>query len=184
MNNRIKPNDDLENSVNPVLVICGLECEPRIRQSVAPHLDFEMQMVMAHNKEKLLAALAANRPALCVSEYFVSCEPVPAWSDDIDAQWNIVMKGLSSAMGMGSVPIQQIFEELKEASPQTISVVACHNKGYNLANDKLAELKIHPEIIKVMGFINGFVNMRYLAKLFAKAFAGRQWHGTIGGKTE
>lgn len=94
------------------------------------------------------------------------------------------MKGLSSAMGIGSVPIQQIFGELKQASPKTRYVVACHNKGFNLANDKIAELRSPPEIIKVMGFINGFVNMRYLAKLFTKTLAERQWHGTIGGKTE
>jgi len=184
MKNRSNLYDDPENNVKPILVICGLECEPRICQSVVPHLDFEMEMIMAHNKEKLLAALATNKPALCVSEYFVSCGPVPEWSDDTDAQWNVIMKGLSSAMGMGSVPIQQIFEELKQASPRTRFIVACHNKGYNLANDKLAELRAHPEIIKVMGFINGLVNMRYLAKLFTKAFTGQQWHGTIGGKTE
>jgi hypothetical protein len=165
-----------------VIVVCGGWCETIIRGIIQSHLDFDLEIVSAHNKELLLDALASIKPVLCVSEFYVITSK--AFYNIISAPEGWGWHGRSAAMGTGGTPIIEMFDELKAASPQTAFVVACHSKLSNETKTHEAELKKHPEIIKTMGFMNSRASLRYLAKLFTKTFTGRTWHGTIGGKTE
>ena len=167
----------------PILVASGYECETRIRNCVLPHLDFQLEIVAAHNKELLLSALANEKPAFCVSEFYVITSQ--AYYKLVTGEpdgW--LWHGRFTAMGTGGTAITELFDEIKAPSPETRFVIASHCKGCNETKAHAEELKQHPEIIKILGFINGIVNERYLAKLFTMTYTGQKWHGTIGGKTE
>jgi hypothetical protein len=162
------------------LVICGPECSVRIKQSVLPHLDFELKTVDVEFKEEFLAALAQHQPPLSIVEW-----RIPVFSSRKDEAALIAdgMRPDAAAMLAGSfteiLPAHAIFDQASTASPNTKFIIACHNKGQDIVKAHAGEYGKHPAVIKRMGFINGLVNMRYLAKLLTRTYAGRDWKPTF-----
>lgn len=162
------------------LVVCGPPSGERIRQSVMPHLDFPLQIVETEFKEELLEAVALHQPPLCVVEWQI---PVLATRKDEAA---LLAEGAPAHMARAfagaqfdTIPAYQVFEEAVNRSPNTQFIIACHNRGYDVPKAREAEFMQHPSAIKRMGFINGLPNMRYLAKLFTRTYAGRTWKPTF-----
>jgi CheY-like chemotaxis protein len=162
------------------LVVCGEASSARIRKSVMPHLDFSLNMVAVEFKEELLDALSQHQPPLCVVEWRI---PVMATLKDEAA---LVADGAPPHIAamlagtlMDTIPAHGVFEEAVSKSPHTKFIIACHNKGYDVPKAHADEFMRHPAAIKRMGFINGLANMRYLAKLFTRTYAGRTWKPTF-----
>jgi pyruvate dehydrogenase complex dehydrogenase (E1) component len=145
-----------------------------------PHLDFQLWMVEVEFKEELLDALSLHQPPLCVVEWRI---PIMGTRKDEAA---LIADGAPShvaAMLAGAftdtIPAYEVFQEAVSRSPDTKFIIACHNQGYDVPKAHEAEFMQHPSAIKRMGFINGLVNMRYLAKLFTRTYAGRTWQRTF-----
>ena len=162
------------------LVVCGKESSIRIQQSVLPHLDFDLEVVNVEFKEDFVRELAGRQPPLAVVEWKID---VFASVKDEAALLADGVPPLVAAMPAGSVmetiPAHAVFDEASAASPNTRFIIACHNRGYDYVKDHEDEFMKHPAAIKRMGFINGLVNMRYLAKLFTRTYTGRTWKETF-----
>ena len=162
------------------LVVCGPDSSNRIRQSVMPHLDFAIHMVETEFKAELLDAITLHQPPLCVVEWTI---PVLATRKD---EATLLAEGAPTHFAttfagavFDVIPAWQVFEEAVNRSSDTKFIIACHNKGYDVPKAHEAEYMQHPSAIKRMGFINGLVNMRYLAKLLTRTYAGRAWKPTF-----
>jgi hypothetical protein len=167
-------------TLSKVLVVCGEPSSSRIRQSVMPHLDFQLPMVDVEFKEQLLDALSLHQPPLRVVEWRI---PVMATRKDEAA---LIADGAPlhiAAMLAGgftdTIPAHEVFEEAVSKSPHTKFIIACHNRHYDVVKAHADDFMRHPAAIKRMGFINGLANMRYLAKLFTRTYTGRTWKPTI-----
>ena len=145
-----------------------------------PHLDFPLWLVAVEFKEELLDALSLHQPPLCVVEWRI---PVRGTRNDEAA---LIADGAPphvAAMLAGSftdtIPAHEVFEDAVSRSQDTKFIIACHNQGYDVPKARAAEFMRHPSAIKRMGFINGLANMRYLAKLLTRTYAGRTWKPTF-----
>jgi hypothetical protein len=145
-----------------------------------PHLDFTLEMVEVEFKEQLLDAVSLRQPPLCVVEWRL---PVMATRKDeagliADGAPPHVAGMLAGAL-TDTIPAHEVFDEAVSRSPNTRFIIACHNRNYDVVKAHADEFMRHPAAIKRMGFINGLVNMRYLAKLFTRTYAGRIWKPTF-----
>lgn len=162
------------------LVVCGPPSSDRIRQSVMPHLDFPLQMVETEFKEELLDAVALHQPPLCVVEWRIPVLATRKGEADLLAEGAPAHFAAAFAGAQfDTIPAYQVFEEAVSRSPHTKFIITCHNKRYDVPKAHEAEFMQHPSAIKRMGFINGLANMRYLAKLFSRTYAGRTWKPTF-----
>ncbi len=162
------------------LLICGPECSARIRQSVLPHLDFELELVEVEFKEQFLPALETRRPPLCVVEWRIPL--LSSLKDDAALRADGAPPEIAAVLAgalMETVPVHTLFAEASARSPDTRFIIACHNRGYDVVKAHADEYMAHPAVIKRMGFINGLVNMRYLAKILTRTYEARSWHPTF-----
>jgi len=167
-------------SSSECLVVCGEESSTRIRQSVLPHLDFGLEIAEVEFKEDFLSALAARQPPLAVVEWQIPVRSTlkNAAALRADGAPPHVAAMLAGAF-MEAIPAHAVLEEASAKSPKTKFIIACHNRGYDVVKAHAEEYMRHAAVIKRMGFINGLVNMRYLAKLFTRTYAGRAWVPTF-----
>ena len=138
-------------------------------------------MVSVVFKEELLATLAVHQPPLCVLEWQIAVmgtrKNTAKWS--ADGTMARVPPLHTAAFTESFIPAHEVFEEAFSRSPPTRFIITCHNKGYDVVKAHADEYMRHPAVIKRMGFINGFSNMRYLAKLFTRTYGGRTWQPTF-----
>ena len=147
-----------------------------------PHLDFRLKMVAVEFKEELLEALWIHQPPLCVLEWQISvkatCKDEAALIAD-GAPPHVAAMLAANFLLTEVVAAHEVIEEGVGRSPNTRFIIACHNRRYDVVKAHAKEFMRHPAVIKRMGFINGVVNMRYLAKLFTKTYTGRVWKPTF-----
>ena len=162
------------------LVVCGNQSSVRIGQAIIPHLDFPLKMVAVVFKEELLETLSVHQPPLCVLEWQIHVMGIfktkPKWSADGTSARVPALR--APDFTEYAIPAHEVFDDAWRRSPNTRFIIACHNKGYDVVKAHADDYK-HPAVIKRMGFINGLVNMRYLAKLFTRTYAGRTWKPTF-----
>ena len=164
------------------LVVCGEASSSRIRQSVMPHLGFRLKMVAVEFKEELLEALSLHQPPLCVVEWQISVKVSRKDEAALIAEGappHVAAMLAEKFTITDTIPAHEVFKDAVSRSPDTRFIIACHNRRYDVVKAHAKEFMRHPAVIKRMGFINGLVNMRYLAKLFTRTYTGGEWKPTF-----
>ena len=143
-------------------------------------MDFNLKMVEVEFKEEFLDALSLHQPPLCVVEWRIPIKAARLTEAKLLAEGapDYVASALAGFL-TEAIPVHEVFEEAVRRSPDTKFVIACHNKGYDVPKAHVEDYMRNPAAIKRMGFINGSANMRYLAKLFTRTYAGRTWKPTF-----
>jgi hypothetical protein len=161
------------------ILVCGHPAAWRVKD-LLPMLGEGLSVKGAHTRAELLKELGSGQQAVCIIEHEVP--PV----DPLKEVGQFLAKGatgrakasllrkLDVAMSR-RITAYELLPELVNRSPYTKFVITSHTRGFGLSPQQHASYKEHPEVVKVMGFVNGWGNTVFLLKLFSRVYFGKTW---------
>ena len=160
----------MSQSTSKEVVVCGYAGAERMAQSVVPYLS-PLCMRQAHTRDELFEALSQCHPPVCIVEHKVlSIDPIKVLTEtQLDAA---TLAAMTKAF-----TTYELLPDLAGCSPETRFVITSHTRGSGLSRAEHALYKQRPEVIKVMGFVNGTGNTIYLLKLLSRVYLGKAWKG-------
>jgi hypothetical protein len=162
------------------ILVCGFPPALRL-ESILPRIGGGLRLRPAHTKGELLQAIALGRHGVCVMEHQVlDADPMNdlAGFFDGDPDGDAIIKALTSkrqVISPRSIPAYELLPELIAASPQTQFVITSHTRGFGFSPQERVLYSKHPEVVKLMGFVNADQNTNYLLRLFSRVYFGKTW---------
>lgn len=157
-------------SVSKEILVCGYAAAARLEGCVLPKLAGSVVVREAHTKACLLRELRRGRQRLCVLEHLVPLQdPLIPYRAMFGKHARLAaQRGVS--LWTEAIPALDLMPELVAASRDTRFVVACHMRGQGFSKEEREAYARHPEVLKLIGFINSTANEEFLVGLLRRMY--------------